>query len=112
MTTPKSPAVRELLAALEGMKHPPVGVSPQEREFAFKVTLKVVPAEADDTVVYERLCTAGCADAIISLGTPGAVTLNFIRKASSLEHALQVANAQLSAASDAVIRFSAQPSAT
>lgn len=51
----------------------------------------LTPADADIDAVMERLCAQGCTDAIVGVGQPGRIALEFTRSASSAQAALQSA---------------------
>jgi hypothetical protein len=55
-------------------------------EFTLKFKLAADNGDADDLV--ERLGEAGCNDALVGIGQPGRIALNFIRSADSAEKAI------------------------
>ena len=57
-----------------------------EYEFTLKLKLATVDSNADDVV--ERLGTAGCNDAVVGVGQPGRIALNFTRDCDSAEKAV------------------------
>lgn len=57
-----------------------------EIEFTLKYRLSAINASHD--VLVERLYEAGCDDALVGLGIPGHLALEFIREASSAEEAI------------------------
>jgi hypothetical protein len=57
-----------------------------EYEFTLKFNLGVAQADTDSLV--ERLGEAGCDDALIGIGQPGRIALNFTRQAASAEEAV------------------------
>jgi hypothetical protein len=54
-------------------------------EFSLRFEL---PADADADSVVERLGAAGCDDALVGIGMPGRIALNFTREARSAEEAV------------------------
>lgn len=59
-------------------------------EFDFLMRLRI-DANADLSEVIERLAEAGCDDAVVGVGRPGRVALEFIRNASSVQDAIRSA---------------------
>ena len=57
-----------------------------EYEFTLKLKLTTVDSNADEVV--ERLGTAGCRDAVVGIGQPGRIALNFTRDRDSAEKAV------------------------
>jgi hypothetical protein len=57
-----------------------------EYEFTLKLKLAVDDADADEIV--ERLGETGCDDALVGIGQPGRIALNFTREADSAEQAI------------------------
>ena len=57
-----------------------------EYEFTLKFKLTADGGETDALV--ERLGEAGCDDAVIGIGQPGRIALNFTREATSAKHAI------------------------
>lgn len=58
----------------------------QEYEFALRFTLPTAEACSDELV--ERLGEAGCDDALIGIGHPGRIALEFAREANSASEAI------------------------
>lgn len=56
-----------------------------EHDFVLKFKLKEGSADANDLV--ERLGEAGCDDAVVGIGQPGRIALNFTREADSAQQA-------------------------
>lgn len=54
-----------------------------------------IDENTDKAALVDVLYEAGCSDALVLLGEPGVVTLNFIREASSFEEAVVSARANL-----------------
>jgi len=57
-------------------------------EYEFTLKFKLPTSETDDDAVMERLGEQGCTDALVGLGQPGYVGLDFLREAPSAEAAL------------------------
>ncbi|MGH8336604.1 MAG: helix-turn-helix transcriptional regulator, partial [Gammaproteobacteria bacterium] len=57
-----------------------------EYEFTLKFMLAANAAEVDALV--ERLGAAGCEDALVGIGQPGRIALDFTREADSAQHAI------------------------
>lgn len=57
-----------------------------EYDFVLKFKLAEGSADADDLV--ERLAEAGCDDAVVGIGQPGRIALNFMREADSAQQAV------------------------
>ena len=57
-----------------------------EYEFTLKFMLAPNASDADELV--ERLGAAGCADALVGIGQPGRIALNFTREAKSAQNAI------------------------
>jgi hypothetical protein len=55
-------------------------------EYKFSIKINAFDGTADD--VIERLGESGCTDAMIGLGQPGFINLDFIREAQSEEDAI------------------------
>jgi hypothetical protein len=60
-------------------------------EYTFTLKYALTPADADIDEVMERLGAQGCTDAIVGVGQPGRMALEFTRSASSAQAALQSA---------------------
>lgn len=65
-----------------------------EYTFTLKYQLMEQPAVSLDDLV-ERLGEAGCDDAIVGIGLPGRIALEFVREADSAQHALMSAVADV-----------------
>jgi hypothetical protein len=57
-------------------------------EYEFTLRLKLAADDADADEVVERLGIAGCDDAVVGIGQPGRIALNFIRDDDSAEKAV------------------------
>ena len=60
-------------------------------EYTFTLKYALKPAGADIDSVMERLGAQGCTDAIVGVGQPSWIALQFTRSASSAQAALQSA---------------------
>lgn len=66
--------------------------------FTFTLNYQLAPDESDmDALVY-RLAEEGCDDALVGIGLPGRLALEFIREAFSAHEAIQGAIADVSRA--------------
>jgi hypothetical protein len=52
-------------------------------EYEFTLTYHLADKDSDPDTLLVRLAEAGCDDALVGLGTPGRITLNFAREAPS-----------------------------
>jgi len=57
-------------------------------EFQFTLMYKLDSDETDQEAIVERLGESGCTDALIGIGVPGRIALDFTREAKSAETAL------------------------
>jgi hypothetical protein len=57
-------------------------------EYEFTLKFKLGPGSADTDEVVERLGEAGCDDALVGIGQPGRIVLQFTRNADSAEKAI------------------------
>jgi hypothetical protein len=60
-------------------------------EYEFTLNIKLATNEVDDELIMEALAGAGCTDALVCIGLPGFVRLDFIREAGSKEEAVRIA---------------------
>lgn len=60
-------------------------------EFMFKISYQLPSNDANDDELVERLGEAGCNDALVGIGQPGRVALEFTREAGSALAALRSA---------------------
>ena len=65
------------------------------KTFEFMLTVHLADTEMDTDELIERLGQAGCADALIGVGKPGEVALDFCREADSLDAATSSAIADV-----------------
>lgn len=52
-------------------------------EHDFRLRFRLQPADADMDALVERLYEAGCDDALVGIGVPGRLALDFTREADS-----------------------------
>jgi hypothetical protein len=64
-------------------------------EYTFTLKYQLADADADHETIVERLGAAGCDDALVGLGLPGRLALEFVRDAESAEAALASALADV-----------------
>jgi hypothetical protein len=64
-------------------------------EFTFTLRYQVLPQDTDMDVLTERLAEAGCDDALIGVGQPGRLALEFVRESSSADEAMRNAMADV-----------------
>jgi hypothetical protein len=57
-------------------------------KYDFVLRFKVADEGADASDLVERLGEAGCDDAVVGIGQPGRIALNFTREADSAQQAL------------------------
>jgi hypothetical protein len=57
-------------------------------EFEFGMKFKLDSADSDGRKLVEQLAEAGCDDAVIGIGQPGRIALDFTREASSVRRAM------------------------
>jgi hypothetical protein len=57
-------------------------------EYEFTLKFKLAPDGADTDELVERLGIAGCDDALVGIGQPGRIALQFTRNADSAEKAI------------------------
>lgn len=67
-------------------------------EYTFELKYQLDPSDADPNAIVERLGEAGCDDALVGLGLPGRVALEFVRDAQSAEAAMMSALADVARA--------------
>lgn len=79
-----------------------------EYTFTLKYQLMEQAATSHDELV-ERLGEAGCDDALVGIGLPGRIALEFVREADSAEHALLSAVADVRKAIPTAVLIEAAP---
>jgi len=57
-------------------------------EYDFVLKFKLAEGSADASDLVERLADEGCDDALVGIGQPGRIALNFTREAASVQHAI------------------------
>lgn len=57
-------------------------------EYDFVLKFKLAEGSADANDLVERLGEEGCDDAVIGIGQPGRIALNFTREADSAQQAI------------------------
>ncbi|WP_288408853.1 XRE family transcriptional regulator [uncultured Herbaspirillum sp.] len=62
-----------------------------EHNFILRYRLDPADAASDVDDILERLGEAGCMDALVGIGAPGKIVLDFARSATSLEQAIRIA---------------------
>jgi predicted DNA-binding transcriptional regulator AlpA len=67
-------------------------------EYVFTLKYQLAEQDADFDEIVERLGEAGCDDALVGVGQPGRIALEFTREAASAEAALVSALANVKAA--------------
>ncbi|MEW8087955.1 MAG: hypothetical protein AB2652_04825 [Candidatus Thiodiazotropha endolucinida] len=60
-------------------------------EYQFQLTFNLPGDEDDPQRHLDALYAAGCDDAVVGVGTPGSIALQFSRKASTEEEAISTA---------------------
>jgi hypothetical protein len=56
--------------------------------FTFTLNYQLEPGESDVDALVERLAEEGCDDALVGVGQPGRLALEFIREAPSADDAI------------------------
>ena len=64
-------------------------------EYTFTLTYRLSEADSNQDAIVERLGEAGCDDALIGIGQPGRLALEFTREAASAELAMVSALADI-----------------
>ena len=67
-------------------------------EYTFTLTYRLSEADSNQDAIVERLGEAGCDDALIGIGQPGRLALEFTREAASAELAMVSALADIKCA--------------
>ena len=57
-------------------------------EYTFTLKYQLSPGDRDHSSLVERLGIEGCDDALIGVGQPGCIALEFVRESESAEAAL------------------------
>ena len=64
-------------------------------EYIFTLKYQLADDDRDPEALVERLCEAGCDDALIGIGQPGRLALEFTREAENAEAAVRSALADV-----------------
>ncbi len=72
-------------------------------EHTFTLKFQLSDDNWDHNDLVERLFAAGCGDAIIGVGRPGYIALQFTRNAASIDEAVDTARADVMAAMPAAL---------
>lgn len=67
-------------------------------EYVFTLKYQLVDHDSDQDALVERLGAAGCYDALVGVGLPGRLALEFSREAGSAEEAFRTALADVKSA--------------
>lgn len=59
--------------------------------FTFTLNYQLAPGESDVDSLVERLAEEGCNDALVGVGQPGRLALEFVREAPSADDAVESA---------------------
>ena len=77
-------------------------------EYTFTLNYQIAP-NADTDELLERLGVAGCNDALVGVGRPGHLTLEFSREADTAEQAARTALAEVGQAVPSARLIEASP---
>lgn len=78
-------------------------------EYTFTLKYRLPDEETDPIALVERLGAAGCDDALVGIGQPGRLALEFSREAASAEEAVHSALAEVKRAIPAAKLIEASP---
>lgn len=78
-------------------------------EYEFTLTFRLPTADGDADVYIEALAEAGCEDALVGIGQPGRIALDFAREATSAFEAVSSAVQNVHAAIPGVELIEASP---
>ena len=78
-------------------------------EYTFTLKYRLLPADQNVDDLIERLGAEGCDDALVGVGQPGRMALEFTREAESARDALQSALADVKRAMPTAQLFEAAP---
>lgn len=79
-----------------------------EHEFTLRFRLDPADNVGDVDDILERLGEAGCLDALVGVGAPGEIVLDFTRSATSLEQAIRIAVADVESAIPTAVLYSTE----
>lgn len=85
----------------------PLG-SNMEYEFTLRFRLDPADAASDVDDILERLGEVGCMDALVGIGAPGKIVLDFTRSATSLAEAIRIAIADVESAIPTAVLYSTE----
>jgi predicted XRE-type DNA-binding protein len=77
-----------------------------EHHFILRYRLDPADGASDVDDILERLGEAGCMDAIVGIGEPGEIVLDFARSATSLQQAIRIAVADVESAIPTAVLYS------
>lgn len=78
-------------------------------EYTFTLKYRLPESETDMDALVERLGKAGCTDALIGIGMPGRLGLEFSREAKTAQEAIRSAFANVKSAIPGAILVEAGP---
>lgn len=79
-----------------------------EHEFTLRFRLDPADNAGDVEDILERLGEAGCLDALVGVGAPGEIVLDFTRSATSLAQAIRIAIADVESAIPTAVLYSTE----
>lgn len=79
-----------------------------EHEFTLRFRLDPADSNNDVDKILERLGEAGCLDALVGIGAPGKIVLDFTRSATSLAQAIRIAVADVESALPTAVLYSTE----
>jgi hypothetical protein len=79
------------------------------KEYTFTLKYRLPEDERDTDALVERLGEAGCTDALVGIGSPGRLALEFTRGAASAMEAVRSALSDVKTAVPSAILVEAQP---
>lgn len=82
--------------------------SDMEHEFTLRFRLDPADNAGDVEDILERLGEAGCLDALVGVGAPGEIVLDFTRSATSLAQAIRIAIADVESAIPTAVLYSTE----
>lgn len=78
-------------------------------EYTFTLKFRLASVDADSAAVVERLAAEGCDDALVGLGQPGRVAMEFVRDAADAKQAMMSALADVQRALPTATLIEASP---
>jgi len=79
-----------------------------EHEFTLRFRLDPADSASDVDDILERLGEAGCLDALVGIGAPGKIVLDFTRTATSLAEAIRIAVVDVESAIPTAVLYSTE----